>query len=331
MQKEELSIMNMKNNKWKIYLGLVVILAISIILITNIRKKETTNEVTTEINPVYGNIQTSISTTGIVQPQNRLEIMPTISGRIERILVKEGDKVKTGQILAWMSSTERAALLDTARSQSEETLKYWQEVYKPAPLTAPISGEVIVKAVEPGQTVTSATPVLVLADRLIVKAQVDETDIGMVKVGQNAIITLDAYPEVKVKGEVDHIAYESKIINNVTIYEVDILPEEVPPVFRSGMSANVDIIEEGKENVLLIPLEAVKEDKEGSFVFLGKGKAKKYTKHRIELGVSDEKNVEITSGLEVKDKIIIKTQKYLPSKNQGPGGSPFMPFRRRKR
>lgn len=331
MQKEELSIMNIKNNKWKIYIVLAVIIAVSIILITNITKKKTTNEFITEINPVYGSIQTSISTTGIVQPQNRLEIMPPISGRIERILVKEGDKVKTGQILAWMSSAERAALLDTARAQSEETLKYWQEVYKPAPLTAPISGEVIVRAVEPGQTVTSATPVLVLADRLIVKAQVDETDIGMVKAGQNAVITLDAYPEVKVNGKVDHIAYESRIINNVTIYEVDILPEEVPPVFRSGMSANVDIIEKGKENVLLIPLEAVKEDKDGSFVFLSKGKSKKHSKHRIELGVSDEKNVEVTSGLEAKDKLIMKTQKYLPSKDKGAGGSPFMPFRRRKR
>jgi multidrug efflux pump subunit AcrA (membrane-fusion protein) len=46
----------------------------------------------------------SILATGVVQPQNRLEIKPPIAGRIERVLVEEGETVKRGQILAWMSS-----------------------------------------------------------------------------------------------------------------------------------------------------------------------------------------------------------------------------------
>jgi len=202
--------------------------------------------------------------------------------------------------------------MDAARAQGEESLKYWQEAYKPTPLIAPIDGEVIVRAVEPGQTVTSSDAVIVLSDRLIVKAQVDETDIGKVKLGQPAIISLDAYPQIKVNGTVDHISYESKIVNNVTIYEVDILPERVPEVFRSGMSANVDIIERSKENILLIPLSAVKQDKEGIFVLLSQGKGIEPIKRRVELGISDEKNGEVVSGLR-SDR------------------SPFMPFGGRKR
>jgi macrolide-specific efflux system membrane fusion protein len=170
----------------------------------------------------------------------------------------------------------------------------------------------------------------VLSDRLIVKAEVDETDIGKVKVGQIAIISLDAYPQVKVKAKVDHISFESKLVNNVTIYEVDILPEEVPDVFRSGMSANVDIIDKSKENVLLLPLEAIKQDGKDSFVLLSQGRRKKAVKRRVELGIFDENNIEVTSGLEAKDKVIIKTQKYTPSKNNSPGGNPFMPFGRKK-
>ncbi len=320
----------MKNKKYRIYLILLIVI-ISIVLIIKLKQGKTSVESVREISPIYGSIQTYISTTGIVEPQNRLEIKPPISGRIEEILVKEGQKVEIGQTLAWMSSTERAALLDAARAQGEEALKYWQEAYKATPLIAPIDGEVIVRAVEPGQTVTSADAVIVLSDRLIVKAQVDETDIGKVKLAQAAIISLDAYPEIKVEAKVDHISYESEVVNNVTIYEVDILPKSVPRVFRSGMSANVDIIEESKENVLIVPLEAVIQEKEGSFVLLSQGKDKKSVKRSVGLGISDDKNIEIVSGLEAGDKILITTQEYLPLNNTNSGTNPFMPFGRRKR
>ncbi len=316
---------------WKIYLGLLIVLAITIVLISKARRGSSTGEVTREISPALGSIRNFISTTGVVEPQNRLEIKPPISGRIEEILVKEGEKVKAGQILAWMSSAERAALLDTARSQGKETLDYWQQAYKPTPLIAPIDAEVIVRAVEPGQTVTSSDAVIVLSDRLIVKAQVDETDIGKVELNQEAIVSLDAYPQVKVKATVDHISYESTIVNNVTIYKVDILPERVPEVFRSGMSATVDIIEEDKEGILLIPLEAVSQDKEGGFVLLSPGRGKKPVEQRVTLGISDEDNVEVISGLGPEDKVIIKSKVYLPAKEEESRGSPLTPFGGRRR
>jgi macrolide-specific efflux system membrane fusion protein len=319
----------LRNKKRGIYFWLLVLIVIAAILIIKNKGEERATETIREITPVLGSIQSFISTTGVVEPQNRLEIKPPISGRIEEIKVLEGEKVKIGRTLAWMSSTERAALLDAARAQGEESLKYWQEVYKATPLIAPIDGEVIVRAVEPGQTVTSADAIVVLSDRLIVKAKVDETDIGRVKVNQAAIISLDAYPQIEVGAKVDHISYESEIVNNVTIYEVDILPERVPEVFRSGMSANVEIIEKSKENTLIIPLTAVKEDKEGSFVFISQGKGKKPVMRRVELGISDEENVEVASGVSGEEKILIITQKYLPSKNNTSGGSPFMPSRRR--
>ena len=319
------------NKKWKIYLGLLIALSVTTTLIIKAGQSKSSKEVIREISPAFGSIRTFISTTGTVQPQNRLEIKPPIGGRIEKIEVLEGDKVKIGQTLAWMSSTERAALLDTARSQGEEALNYWQEVYKPTPLVAPIDGEVIVRAAEPGQTVTSTEAVIVLSDRLIVRAQVDETDIGRVKPAQAAIIGLDAYPQVKVKAKVGHISYESTIVNNVTIYEVDIVPQRVPDVFRSGMSASVDIIEAGKEDILLIPLAAVKQDKEGNFVLLSQDRDKRALERRVKLGISDGSNVEVISGLKAEDKIIIETKIYLPAKEAASGNSPFMPFGRKGR
>lgn len=316
------------NKKWKIRLFVLIILAIGVFIIAGKRKKP--EVIIKEVIPVYGSISIFISTTGTVAPQNRLEIKPPINGRIEEILISEGQKIKTGRILAWMSSTERAALLDAARSKGEEEFLYWKDVYKAAPLISPINGEVIVRAVEPGQTVVSSDAIVVLSDRLIIKAQVDETDIGKVKLGQEAEISLDAYPQIKVNGTVDHISYESEIVNNVTIYKVDVLPEKIPDVFRSGMSANVEIVEKSRKDILLIPLEAVKTDNEGSFVFIRNKGMGKLIRRKVELGISDEKNIEVISGINLQDKIIIEEVKFTLSKKNNAGTNPFVPFGRRR-
>jgi len=218
----------MKIKKIGIFFVALILLAGSIAYIVGIKQKKTPDEVVKEISPVIGSIETFISSTGTILPKNRLEIKPPVNGRIEKILVKEGDEVKTGDILALMSSTERAALIDAARAKGEDALKYWEETYKPIPLLAPIDGEVIVETTQPGQTVTTSDPIVVLSDRLIVRAQVDETDIGKISLNKKAIITIDAYPDTKINSTVEHIYYESKTVNNVTIYEVDLIPEEIP-------------------------------------------------------------------------------------------------------
>ena len=278
------------------------------------------------VSPVLGAIESSVSATGTVQPQNRLEIKPPISGRIEKILVQEGEAVKAGKILALMSSTDRAALMDAARLQGEDTMKSWEDVYKPTPLIAPIDADVIVKGVEPGQTVSASDAVIVLSDRLIVEAQVDETDIGKVKTGQEAVITLDAYPNIEVRARVDHVSYESTTVSNVTIYTVDIVPEHIPEVFRSGMSANVKIVQERRDNLLLVPEQAVKKKDGRSYVLLGQGRGKAPLERDVEAGLSDGDNVEIVRGLTLEDKVLLAATAYSSSPSAAQTGkNPFMP------
>ena len=320
----------MRNKKLKIISIVVIVLVISIFAIIKLKSKGSNNEITKEITPTAGTIETFISTTGTVLPKNRLEVKPSVGGRIESILFQEGEKVKTGQPLAWMSSTERAALLDAAEGQGEKVLNYWKEVYKPIALLSPIDGEVIVATTQPGQTVTTTDSVIVLSDHLIVRAQVDETDIGKIKLGQGAFITLDAYPGVKINASVEHIYYESQTVNNVTIYNVDLLPENVPPFFRSGMNATVDFKSEGKENALLLPVEALHKDKEGDYVLLKQEGVEKPVRRTVKLGLTDDKNYEILSGITAGDRIIVKTKKYaLPTSSVG--GNPFSPFGQRKK
>lgn len=281
------------------------------------------------IAPEYGSIRSVISTSGTVQPRNRLEIKPPVNGRIESILVVEGRLVRKGQTLALMSSTERAAFIDVARTQDAATLKYWEDAYKPIPLIAPIGGTVIVRAVEPGQTVTTATAVLVLSDRLIVKAEIDETDIGRVRLGQSAAIQLDAHPDIRAQGRVSHISFESKTINNVTMYEVEVVPEKISAEFRSGMSANISIIERVRDRALLLPLEAVTIDENGSSVLVAT-EGTKPQRRAVTTGLSDDRNVEIVSGLSIDDRVALPEKKRAAKQAPARGGTPFLPSRPRR-
>ncbi len=319
----------MIKNKNKMIVAVVLLIVVVSLFVRAQRGGRRVSAKTRVITPVVGDVAIKVVTTGIVEPQNRLEIKPSIGGRIEKISVREGESVKIGDILAWMSSTERAALVDAARSQGEETLQYWEEVYKQTPIISPIDGEVIVRSVEPGQTVTTADTVVVLSDRLVVSAQFDETDIGRVKVGQKAFITLDAYPDVKLEGTVNHIAYESEIVNNVTIYDVDILPKEIPQVMRSGMSVTVEAIEKSSNNVITIPSNALQYEGDRRFVLV-KTRQGKVIEQDVTVGLNDEKDAEIISGLTAEDKIIVQDSAYLP-KRKSSGTNPFMPFGRRKK
>ena len=107
-------------------------------------------QVVRAVKVTQGDLSVTVTATGMVKPYNRVEIKAPIPGRIEEVLVQEGEEVKQGQVLARMSSVERAALLDAARAQGEAAVKRWQEAYKVAPLLAPLDGMIIVRSVEPG-------------------------------------------------------------------------------------------------------------------------------------------------------------------------------------
>ncbi|HLD45470.1 MAG TPA: HlyD family efflux transporter periplasmic adaptor subunit, partial [bacterium] len=199
------------------------------------------------------------------------------------------------------------------------------------PVLAPIDGVVIVRSVEPGQTVVTGDAVLVLSDRLIVKAQIDEVDLGRIALGQTAQIRLDAYPQNVTAALVDHISFESTVVNNVTIYEVDVLPQEIPAVFRSGMSATVDFFEKNNDHALLIPHSAVISQSGEDFVLVLNAQTAKQEQRKISLGLTDGENVEVTQGLTEGDVVLLQNKDGVLSQKKSTGKNPFMPnFEKKK-
>lgn len=290
-------------------------------------KQEAAKEIHYQAVPVtVGNLEIRITSTGVVQPENRLEIKPPIAGRIEEVLIEEGENVAKGQILAWMSSAERAALLDAARARGPAEVKRWEEFYKATPIIAPINGTIILRNVEPGQTFTTQEAVFVMSDRLTVKAQVDETDLAQVKLHQDARMTLDAYPSDVIPAHVVQIAYDATTVNNVTTYVVDVLPDTTPEFMRSGMTANVDFLVVEKKNILLLSQEAVIARDGKSFVLVPREGAASPAEVEITTGLSDGKQIEVVSGLKEGESVLIAQSKAgAPLES-----SPFTPFRQRR-
>ena len=316
----------MSSMKKKLTIALVIILVGLGIFFLTYKPKEVAKIHYNEQRVGRQTIQILTTATGTVEPENRLEIKPPIAGRVDTILVKEGEEVKKNQILAWMSSTERAALLDAARAKGDKEVAYWEGLYRPTPIISPIDGTVILQSIEAGQTFTSSDAVFTLSNRLTVKAEVDETDIGSIKVGQKASIILDAYSKQAFPAEVTAIAFDATTVNNVTIYEVDVSPLEPIAQMRSGMTANVNFVILEKENTLVIPTSAIQYTNGKASVLQPGSEGPRSVE--IEMGDSDGKFTEV-KGLKEGDTILIQG---LAETNEDEGSNPlsFGPPKRKK-
>jgi HlyD family secretion protein len=124
---------------------------------------------------------------------------------------------------------------------------------------SPIDGIVISRNVDVGQTVAAslqAPTLFTIANdlrKMRVEANVDEADIGKVKPGQIAYFTVDAYPDEKFTGRVSQVRLQPINIQNVINYTVIIDVDNKDLKLRPGMTANVSILVDKREDVLRIP------------------------------------------------------------------------------
>lgn len=264
-----------------------------------------------------GDIFVEVTSSATITPENKLEIKPPIAGRAESVLVDIGQEVKRGQPLAMMSSSERAALLDAARAKGPKEVAFWEDVYKTAPLVAPLDGVIISRTLVPGQVVTTADVAFIMSDHLIAKANMDETDLAKIYLGQAAMVTLDSYPDNKIEGEVSKIAYNSTTTNNVTTYPVDVAMKNIPEFARSGMTANVGFRQEGKTNVLVLPADTIGAD---GTVQLADKDGGAGERRKVVTGLTDGKNVEICEGLS-EGQTVMREAYQLPEQKKTEGFS----------
>ncbi len=208
-------------------------------------------------------------------------------------------------------------------ASSRENVQKAQTNLGYATITSPIDGTVISKSVEEGQTVAASfnTPELFTIAKdltnMQVVADVDEADIGGVKVGDRVNFTVDAYPDDTFQGTVKQVRLQATTTNNVVTYEVVISAPNADLKLKPGLTANVTIFTQERQGVLSVPNKALRftptketVGKKTKIVDC-KGKNKVWTlngntltAHAVNIGQTDGIHTEITKGLKAGQNIV---------------------------
>ncbi len=152
--------------------------------------------------------------------------------------------------------------VDNARDQLDDTR-----------VRAPITGTVIEKQVERGQVISSptrdvggGTVLLRMADLGLVqvRALVDETDIGQVQPGQQATVTVDAYPDRPFRGAVEKIEPQAVVQQSVTMFPVLVSIQNREGLLKPGMNGEVSVLVDQRTNVIAVPNDAVRSVREAA-------------------------------------------------------------------
>jgi HlyD family secretion protein len=186
-------------------------------------------------------------------------------------------------------------------------------------IKAPIDGFVLSKTVEVGDPVTPLTSYqegtvlmrLANMERLVFKGTVDEIDVGKLKEGMEADIKVGALPTDKVKGILRKISLKAEKKENATVFPIEVsIPKANNVTLRAGYSANVSVIIQKKDSVLIIPERTVTFRNDSAFVKIALGSAKE-EERQITTGLSDAISIEVLSGLKEGDEVVEKPVKKI--------------------
>lgn len=215
----------------------------------------------------------------------------------------------------------RAADLKQAQGQIEQAqaqLESAQSVAEDAVLKAPFSGRVAAVNGKAGEIAgmsaaasaaaangggSSSLITLINFDRIELTADVDEADIGKVKVGQDVSVKLDAYEDKNFNGKVTDISLLSaKNSTGGTIFQITIVLNPGKSEFREGMGGDVDVTVASKKNVLIVPFDAVTTSGKKTVFVVRNGVAQE---QEVKVGLSSDTSYEIISGLKEGDRVVV--------------------------
>ena len=265
-------------------------------------------------------IKSTVSATGTISPVDSVEVSSKITARLKTVNVKENDEVQAGQTVATLDTKDEEAKRDQAQYKVENTKAEYERIQylysigadtqkqledakmnydtavsalaqaqsdaDEATIVAPMSGTVVgePKTVGTMAVATSDNPTVIMriADLSTkqIKAKIDETDIGSVKVGQEATFTVDAFNDRTFTARVTKISQtdtantwdttssSSSSSASVIYYYVTLDVDDPDGVLLPSMTARIDINTADKPGVLVVPISTLKTDANGSYVIV---------------------------------------------------------------
>ena len=259
---------------------------------------------------------------GTLSPQLRQTITAAASGEITNLNVSVGSRVSAGAVLAAIGGeSAENSLADAALAvqNAQLSLQSAQEALDSYTITSPISGTVIEKNLKAGDQLnggdSGAMAVIYDLSQLELQMDVSELDIGQIQPGQTVEITAEALPGQTFTGVVEKVSVNGTTTDGFTTYPVTILLSEYGDL-NPGMNVSAHIIVERAENALCVPAEAVNSD--GTVLVAGEGAfaedgvtiadPSKIESRPVTLGRGNQDFVEITSGLEEGETVLLPIQ-----------------------
>ncbi|MCK9272197.1 HlyD family efflux transporter periplasmic adaptor subunit [Candidatus Gracilibacteria bacterium] len=190
--------------------------------------------------------------------------------------------------------------IENSKKGLEEANKRIEDSILKSPINGHI-GKLYINKIGSQINSQSVNPFLIIInkDKLYIETNIEENDIPNIKLGQKINISFDSLDNVKIKGVVTYISDKSMTDeNDIVSYKVNVDLLENNSQIKEGFTTGLDFIIEEKDNVILVPIEAVKEEKNIKSVILKDG-----TSVNIETGIADGNFYEVTKGLKIGDEI----------------------------
>jgi len=280
-------------------------------------------------------IYSYIKYAGKLEAVNIVDVVPNLSGVVEKILIKEGDFVEKGKLLAILDSTqvkqakiqydnikktyERMSVLKNKGSLEQSKFDGVETGYKAAKsgyefllkhtnIHAPISGIVSYISVKESETFSPAAPTaigkpcllrLIDLDKMKAKINVSDKNINLIKLKQRVIIGVDSNPEEEFYGKISFISPQADMMSGTFSCEIEVNNKE--HFLKHFQFARIKILTDVSPNTLVIPQNAlIKSD----IVFVVENDLTQ--KRIVTTGIQNEYEIEILSGISENEIIAVK-------------------------
>jgi multidrug efflux pump subunit AcrA (membrane-fusion protein) len=292
-----------------------------------------------KVQPVTKNkIVSFVDITGTIQANIYSDMKSPSDGTIEKLFARENQMVVKDKLIAIINPNERVSIIannqleiqqleqkiNVADKNSEtytkllqelekakSNLEYAKKMYQTIPVICPMNGMVTHRWLDEGSQVSAKEKIITISDMstLVIKAEVNEKYFPAIALGKKLPVILDAYPGDTLKGVVSMVYPEISADTRTLKFDVKLVKSDKK--ILPGMMAQLRIPTEVHENVIAIPSDAVLTNPANErFVFVI-NKDSMALKRIVKTGIAAKKQIEIVSGLEENENLVIMGQEML--------------------
>jgi HlyD family secretion protein len=257
---------------------------------------------------------------GTLDYKNIVTLLSEAQGTVKQLNVKSGSVVHKGDVIAILTNDTLADNILTKQTDIERQkilVTDAQDKVNELKVTAPFDGVFstdfankrtnVLNSYPVGAKITAGTQLGAVAslDSMQLPVQVDELDLPSIKLGQKANVTVDALPGKVFEGEVSQVSSVGTTTNGVTSYDVVVTVKNTDQSIKNGMTATAEILVQDKKNILVLPVEALQQQRGQRFVSLQKADGTVEKQHPVKIGLRSQTQVEITDGLQEGDQVLV--------------------------